>query len=244
VSSGSFSAPDHEYPSYLELTLTATDSQNLSASTTVRLDPKTVQLTMASSPAGLQLSINGVAQATPFTVTVIQNSNNTISAPTPQDFGGARYAFDHWSDGGLQSHNVTAGSTNTTYTATYLASSADIGIVKDGTPNASTQRITYSLAVTNHGPGTATSVSLTDVIERGQNYVSASTPQGSCAYNAGTGTLSCALGTLAANQTVTVTLVVSVDRWKGWANNSASVTSATPDLDTSNNTTTVRIRTR
>ena len=31
VSSGSFRAPDHEYPSYLNLTLTATDSSGLSS---------------------------------------------------------------------------------------------------------------------------------------------------------------------------------------------------------------------
>ena len=45
VSSGSFNAPDHEYPSYLELELTATDSGGLTDTKTVRLDPRTVTLT-------------------------------------------------------------------------------------------------------------------------------------------------------------------------------------------------------
>ena len=62
VASGSFDAPDHDYPSHLELTLTATDSQNLSASTTVELDPRTVDLTMASLPAGLQLTIGSTTR--------------------------------------------------------------------------------------------------------------------------------------------------------------------------------------
>src|SRR4029079_8616431 len=48
VASGSFEGPDHEYPSYLELTLTATDSKGLSASVTERLDPKTVDLRFAT----------------------------------------------------------------------------------------------------------------------------------------------------------------------------------------------------
>ena len=39
VASGSFTAPDHEYPSYLELKLTATDSGGLSDTKTLRLDP-------------------------------------------------------------------------------------------------------------------------------------------------------------------------------------------------------------
>ena len=36
---GSFTAPDHEYPSYLELELTARDAHGLTATTTRRLDP-------------------------------------------------------------------------------------------------------------------------------------------------------------------------------------------------------------
>ena len=54
--SGSFTAPDHEYPSYLELTLTATDSgrpvRDTKTSGWIRR-PST--LTFQSSPTGLQL---------------------------------------------------------------------------------------------------------------------------------------------------------------------------------------------
>ena len=45
TASGSFVAPDHEYPSHLELRLTATDPGGLSNTTTVQLDPQTVDLT-------------------------------------------------------------------------------------------------------------------------------------------------------------------------------------------------------
>ena len=47
VSSGSFDAPDHGYPSNLELRLTATDSQGLSSTTSVTLQPQTVDLTFS-----------------------------------------------------------------------------------------------------------------------------------------------------------------------------------------------------
>src|SRR4029079_11236605 len=50
LASGSFVAPDHEYPSWLELQLTATDSGGLTNTTSVRLDPQTVNLTIPSSP--------------------------------------------------------------------------------------------------------------------------------------------------------------------------------------------------
>jgi glucose/arabinose dehydrogenase len=119
VASGSFTAPDHEYPSYLELTLTATDSTGRTASTTVRLDPQTVTLNFATSPSALQLVVNGTSQATPFSRTVIVGSSNSISAPTPQTAGRWSYTFTSWSDGGAQTHNITAPSTSTTYTAKY-----------------------------------------------------------------------------------------------------------------------------
>jgi hypothetical protein len=50
VDGGSFAAPDHEYPSWLKLSLTVTDSGGLSDEASVRLDPKTVNLTFTSTP--------------------------------------------------------------------------------------------------------------------------------------------------------------------------------------------------
>jgi glucose/arabinose dehydrogenase len=118
VASGSFNAPDHDYPSHLELRLTATDSGGLKNDASVRLDPQTVTLTLQSSPSGLQLVVNATSQATPFTRTVILGSRNTISATSPQTLDGAQYSFSSWSDGGAQAHDITANA-STTYTATY-----------------------------------------------------------------------------------------------------------------------------
>jgi glucose/arabinose dehydrogenase/PKD repeat protein len=108
VASGSFAAPDHEYPSYLELELKATDSGGLTDTRTIRLDPKTVVLSFASSPSGLTLSLNGANATTPFTKTVIQSSVNGLAAPTPQTLASATYDFGSWSDGGARVHSITA----------------------------------------------------------------------------------------------------------------------------------------
>ncbi|MEE6263453.1 PQQ-dependent sugar dehydrogenase [Plantactinospora sonchi] len=124
--SGSLFGPDHEYPSYLELVLTATDSGGLAHSTSVRLDPKTVDLTFDTSPTGLRLVVGATEQATPFTRTVIQGSSNTVSAVTPQTVGGVPYVFGSWSDGGGQSHVITAPATPTSYTATYAPQSGSV----------------------------------------------------------------------------------------------------------------------
>ncbi|MGN9912860.1 discoidin domain-containing protein [Phytohabitans sp. LJ34] len=121
VASASFSAPDHEYPSHLELVLSATDSSGLEHTTRMRLNPRTVPLTFTSSPPGLQVVVGSTAQVTPFTRTVIQGSGNSVSAVTPQVVGGASYTFLTWSDGGAQNHVVQAPQTATTYTATFTS---------------------------------------------------------------------------------------------------------------------------
>jgi PKD repeat protein len=114
----SFNAPDHEYPSYLELTLTATDSGGLTDTRTLRLDPATVDLSLRSSPTGLKLAVNGQEKTTPFVCTVIQGSANTLSATASQTLAAKTYDFGSWSDGGLATHTVTANAAGT-YTATY-----------------------------------------------------------------------------------------------------------------------------
>lgn len=118
VASGSFVAPDHEYPSYLELVLTATDAQSLTNTVVRRLDPETVQLSFASEPSGMQLTVGSFTGATPFNREVIKGSTNTVSAPTPQ----AGHDFDSWSDSGAQTHVITAPTSAATYTATYVPS--------------------------------------------------------------------------------------------------------------------------
>jgi glucose/arabinose dehydrogenase len=119
VASGSFTAPDHQYPSYVELRLTATDSGGLTATKTLRLDPRTVVLTFQTTPGGLSLVVNGVSEKATFTRTMIVGSTNTITASTPQSKGNKSYSFASWSDGGAQTHNITAPATATTYTARF-----------------------------------------------------------------------------------------------------------------------------
>jgi PKD repeat protein/glucose/arabinose dehydrogenase len=120
VAGGSFPAPDHGYPSYLEVRLTATDSDGNKDTAVRRLDPLTVNLSFGTTPTGLQLAVGDTTQAAPFTRTVIIGSTNSLSAPTPQVLSGYSYVFSSWSDGGARSHEITAGSAAATYTATYV----------------------------------------------------------------------------------------------------------------------------
>jgi PKD repeat protein len=118
VSSGFFNAPDHGYPSYLELQLTATDSLGLTATTSVNLQPQVVNVNFTSTPTGLQLVFDGSSVATPFSFQAIMGSAHSISAPATQTLGGTTYTFSSWSDQGAATHNVTT-ATDTTFAATY-----------------------------------------------------------------------------------------------------------------------------
>ncbi|MDI2128180.1 LamG-like jellyroll fold domain-containing protein [Yinghuangia seranimata] len=130
VASGTFTAVDHEYPSWLEVRLTAQDSGGLTGTASVRLDPKTADLTLTSTPVpGLTLGLNSASGAAPLTKTLIVNGTASVAAPSPQTVGGKTYEFVSWSDGGAQSHNVTMPAANTTLTATYREVAAPTGLV-------------------------------------------------------------------------------------------------------------------
>lgn len=119
--SGSFVAPDHEYPSNLELQLTATDSTGTSATISVVIEPQTVDLQIRSVPSGLQVTTGGFTAATPYTRTVILGSRNSVTTPTPQTLAGTSYTFDSWSDGGARTHDIIATAGGGTYTASFSA---------------------------------------------------------------------------------------------------------------------------
>ena len=119
VASGQFIAPDHEYPSYLQLQLSVRDSAGATNTAMVDLQPKVVDLTFESAPAGLQLVLGASSKVAPFTERVIVGSSNSVGASSPQVLGGQDYAFSSWSDGGAQAHNIVAPATPATYRAVF-----------------------------------------------------------------------------------------------------------------------------
>ncbi len=241
VASGSITAPDHDYPAYLEIQMTARDSGGLTNTASVLLYPRSVNFTLQSQPPGLRLNINGVSGTTPFVHAVIVNSNNSVSAPTPQTLNGVQYVFQNWSDGGAQTHNIRATTSNATFTANYAPMSADVQITKTGVLSAG--NITYTLQVKNNGPAQAQGVVVKDILPNKTQFVSVSTTQGTCT---GTSTVTCTVGTMNNSQVVTISLVVNVTKAAGFISNTATVTvsASSPDLNTGNNSSTVQIKAR
>ncbi len=118
--SGKLIAPDHGYPSYLELQLTVTDpASGLTDTKSVSLQPRAVQIALRSNPSGVPIGFDLYDPTTPATETVIVGSQNSISAPSPFAALGGPYTFGSWSDGGAASHLFTA-SANMTLTANYV----------------------------------------------------------------------------------------------------------------------------
>ncbi len=119
VGSGSVTAPDHEYPSYLQLRLTATDSAGLTTTVSRDLRPRDVELGVATQPSGLRVSVNGGELTGPANARVLVGSQVSLIAPDQQKRGKRTYRFVRWSQGGDRSQVVTAPETPATYTAIY-----------------------------------------------------------------------------------------------------------------------------
>jgi len=121
VASGSFIAPDHPYPSHLELRLTATDSDANTGTASLQLDPRVVGLNFDTKPPGLAISYGDTSSPAPFLMLAIQGSAATLTAPSPQTLGNTTYRFAGWRHGQAQSHVLPAPTASKTYTADFAA---------------------------------------------------------------------------------------------------------------------------
>jgi glucose/arabinose dehydrogenase len=117
---------------YLEVRLTATDSNGLSKTVTQDVQPNRVDVSFATNPSGLSLHINGQRFTTPKTLLSWEGYALKVNAPSPQTFSGKTYVFSSWSDGKGKQHNIVTGSAPSTYTATFKS------CTKSGTSTAET----------------------------------------------------------------------------------------------------------
>jgi uncharacterized repeat protein (TIGR01451 family) len=116
-------------------------------------------------------------------------------------------------------------------------SSADLSVTKTASPNPGQAGVTlsYRITATNNGPAVATNVNVTDPLQAGVTFVSASTTQGNCN---GTSTVNCILGTLAVGSSAIVTINVTPSA-AGQITNSATVNASESDFDSTNNSSTI-----
>jgi uncharacterized repeat protein (TIGR01451 family) len=233
VASGSFPAPDHEYPAYLEIQLTATDAQGLTNTASVNIQPQTVDLSFQTSPAGLQLAVGTFTGAAPFVRTVIKGSLNGIDSLAPQGAFPNVWDFSSWSDGGDSAHSITANASGS-YTATYVTH-ADLSLAASAAPEpvGAGATLTYTLTASNAGPSQASSVSVVDTLPAGVSSVSASGTGWTCS---GIATVTCVLPSLGLGSAAAITIQVTAPAEAGVLSNSATVSASTADQSAANNT--------
>jgi glucose/arabinose dehydrogenase len=127
---GSFTIPRTGETSanvWYRIYLTVRDSAGLTRTAQRDVRPRTVSITLATNPAGLQLRLDGQPVSTPVTFTGVMGITRNLAAPATQTSGATSYQFVSWSDGGAASHDISSPASNTTYTATYRVASPGTG---------------------------------------------------------------------------------------------------------------------
>lgn len=130
--------------------------------------------------------------------------------------------------------------------ANFLTGSADLSITKTSTLTQPAigfggSPVSYTLAVTNNGPTSASSVSVTDPLPAGAGFVSATGAGWSCGFSAGV--VTCSMPSLAAGPAAPIALTMTapaVTR-STTVSNTATVSSTTSDPVPGNNSSTATI---
>jgi large repetitive protein len=124
---------------------------------------------------------------------------------------------------------------NNTGTATStVGPAADLSITKTMGKAEAGKPLTYTLAVTNHGPSASSAVTVKDTLPAGTTFKSAAPSQGTC--SASGQEVTCQLGGLAASGSAQVSITVEVGvTVTGKLRNSAKVEGPEPDPDKGNN---------
>jgi glucose/arabinose dehydrogenase len=133
--SGSFTIPTTGETSanvWYRLHLTVRDANGATHSSYRDILPRTSTITLATSPSGLGVTLDGQPLTAPSSMVGVVGMNRTLGAPGPQTLNGVLYEFDSWSDGGSATHVVVTPDGNATFTAAYRLADSD----GDGIPDA------------------------------------------------------------------------------------------------------------
>jgi glucose/arabinose dehydrogenase len=124
ATSGSFTIPrlgEVSTDVFYRIHLTVRDSVALTHTVTRDVSPRVSTLALRTDPPGLQVTLDGTPVTTPADIPNVVGNTRQLGVVSPQTLGGITYSFGSWSDGGAATHNVNVPSANTTYTATYTA---------------------------------------------------------------------------------------------------------------------------
>jgi glucose/arabinose dehydrogenase len=124
VTSGQFTIPTQGETAdnvFYRVILTVREGA-LSDTRTVDVVPRKSTITLATQPAGLQLTLDGQPVTTPVSVLGVEGIVRSLGVVSPQTVNGTTFAFASWSDGGAATHNISTPINDTTFTATFQPS--------------------------------------------------------------------------------------------------------------------------
>ncbi|MGH9369020.1 MAG: PQQ-dependent sugar dehydrogenase, partial [Thermoanaerobaculia bacterium] len=114
--------------------LTVTDSASLTHSTYTDIVPRKATISLRTSPAGLQVTLDGQPVTTPADIVSVVGIQRVLGVVSPQTQGATTYTFASWSDGGAATHTISTPASNTTYTANFTGPTATPTRTATGTP--------------------------------------------------------------------------------------------------------------
>ncbi|HKV06117.1 MAG TPA: C25 family cysteine peptidase [Candidatus Acidoferrales bacterium] len=139
-----------------------------------------------------------------------------------------------------------ANNTATVLTIVGAANTANLAITNSASPNPvlAGANITYTVVVTNNGPGTASTLAFTEAIPANTTLVSATATSGTGGWTCAGGSISCTNPTFAVGASTTFTVIVTVNAGTASGTvitDTASISSSTTDPNPSNNFATVTV---
>ncbi len=234
------------------LSLTMTDSpdpvtagQNLTYSTVItNLGPNTaysVNFTQYLPPGVTFVSANTTSGSCTQSGSTVTCSVGTISNGGTATVTVVVIPIEGGSMGSSTSVTTTTHdpvtSNNNKSVTTGVTASSDLAIIKTDSPDpvSISGTLTYTLAVSNNGPSSASNLIVTDTLPAGVSYVSASGTGWTCVNGSG---VTCTRSSLAVGPAPDITITVTAPSAGGTISNTANVSSSVGDPNTSNNSST------
>ena len=195
---------------------------------------------VTDTPTNLTItSVSGACTALPCTIASLASGANATINVTATIVAAGAFDNSATATAAQTDPNPANNTDNTGNGGTAAAASVDLSIAKTASAGTVAVGMTldYTITIVNHGPGTATSVTMTDALPSGFALISATPSQGTCS---GTTNVTCSVGTMVNGATATITLHGTATA-QGPLSNTASVASAQSDSVSTNNTSTVGV---
>jgi glucose/arabinose dehydrogenase len=148
--------------------LRATDSAGMSSEVTRDVLPQKSQVTLATQPAGLRLTLDGQPVTAPHAFTGVVGVERDLGAPS-QSLNCRNYQFSAWAPGGTTAaRTISTPASNTTYTASFVdtgpaGNAPSVGITAPANNSSGTVGSPITLAATaSDSDGTVSSVQFFD----------------------------------------------------------------------------------